>query len=212
MFLLLCAWFVLAGVAAYIVYLSFSKTPREARGEREEREERVDRSPERAPINARGWTLYVDASNVCRDGESARLSDLHNTLRALSGRFELARLVVVCDANLRYHFSDAERPVFERLLARDNFINMPYADRELFARASRNPRSIVVSNDRFRDEELYPLRVGVATLSLHISGADVICCPSVTILQPGWGDRYSEETVRLDRYIQRVNQERSRSS
>ena len=133
-------------------------------------------------------------------------------MRALRERFEHARIVMICDASLRHRFRGEERRVFDALLQRDDFINVRYADPELLGRARQNPRSVVVSNDLFRDEELHTLCQGVAILGLHRSASGVSCHPNVTISTPGLLGQQNVQVVPLRSYVQRINRREERRS
>ena len=125
------------------------------------------------PLDARGWLLVVDGSNVSYRENKARLKHLEEVLDLLRHRFQGADLLVYCDASLRHQFRGKERQRFEALLAKDpTFRQAPKgrkADDFILAHAAENPRAIVVSHDRFsKGPELeMRLKVPLLRISFH---------------------------------------------
>ncbi|TDP75220.1 hypothetical protein [Bradymonas sediminis] len=142
----------------------------------------------RPSLDATGWTLLVDGSNFAyRDlydgSKEVRLSHLQDVLDALGRRFEHADIQVFCDANLRYKFDKEDKNQF---LARVKCPNPSFhethgkaADEVLLKYARRNPNSIVVSNDRFRDDDQLQQRVGVPLLKVELANSRVYLKPAV---------------------------------
>jgi rRNA-processing protein FCF1 len=126
------------------------------------------------PVDATGWTLAVDGSNFAHRGEDVRLVYLEEVLDALKRRFENAEIRVFCDANLRYKFHGEDSREFLKLLkSRNSGFSETHgrkADEVLLKTARAETRWIVVSNDRFReDDDEIVLRIGVPLLKVRLS-------------------------------------------
>lgn len=129
-----------------------------------------DRRPPPA-LNARGWTLVVDGSNVSYRRNRARLAYMEEVLEMLRARFAGAELLVYCDASLRHQFRGEERKRFEALLKeRDSgFVQSPKgrkADDFILGHAREHRRSIVVSHDWFSKGPELEMRLGVPLLRI----------------------------------------------
>lgn len=150
---------------------------------------RRKRRSKRGPMDASGWTLFVDGSNFARhndDGaDNARLNDLDVVLDKLRSRFRNADIVVYCDANLRYLFDDEDRAAFERRLDTRQYVvtHDEKADHPMLRNAREMSKCIVVSNDKFSDEPEADLRIGVPLLKVRISRCRVRLLSAVEIYQ-----------------------------
>lgn len=118
------------------------------------------------PIDATGWTLLIDTSNLVRDGDRASLKLQREVLKKLRHRFENVRLVWVCDRSLKHTFPPGEKEIFEKLLFERDVIEVPHADTELLRLARETPKSIIVSNDWFGEEALHSARRGIPLLRM----------------------------------------------
>lgn len=129
------------------------------------------------PRDATGWTLLIDGSNFARrngpDGrEDPRLEHLLEVIEVLRVGFHGAEFIVFCDANLR-HVLDAagDKAAFLELVrcgdGRFRETHGKRADDVILEHARQHPRCIVVSNDRFRDEDHLAARVGVMLLRVN---------------------------------------------
>jgi hypothetical protein len=155
------------------------------------------------PIDATGWTLFIDTSNLCRDGDMASLQTLYDVMRKLKKRFENVRLVWVCDQSLKHKFPPGEREVFSKLLFELNVVEVPHADGELLRLARTTPRSIVVSNDWFGEPALHRARRGVPLLRMDHPGQTL----RTSVVRFFSDARPHQETwTPVARYIQRENE------
>ncbi len=118
------------------------------------------------PIDATGWTFYVDATNLCKQGESAYLRRLDDSLERLRARFPNGRFVCVCDDGLKYLFPEHERERFDSMLGGEDFIEAAHSGAECLQRARGNVCSVVVSNDWFKHPFVRSLRRNVPLLRM----------------------------------------------
>ena len=141
----------------------------------------IFRSPQ---MDASGWTLVVDGSNMAfrRDSrlgrDVARHEYLQEVVDVLQRQLVGANIIVFCDASLRHRFSGEGLAEFETSL---KFSTTMYrqcpagtsADRYILRYAKEHERCIVVSNDRFGNGDEVELRLNVPLLRVTMSRTSV---------------------------------------
>lgn len=123
------------------------------------------------PMDASGWTLVVDGSNFAHRGSDVRLAHLQDVLDSLEHCFRDARVLVLCDANLRYKFEGEDKREFEELVQEhDSGFRETHgqaADGVILKHATDNGRCIVVSNDWFSKGDEVEMRQGIPLLRIE---------------------------------------------
>lgn len=139
------------------------------------------------PLDATGWTLLIDGNNFAYRNSVPRLEYLLEVIEILRHRFENAQIIVFCEANLRYKFSDEERREYVALFDTEDraFIEVhgKEADEVILKRARQQRRCIAVSNDWFGKGEELQLRIGVPLLQIRRSRGRVRPADSIYIFR-----------------------------
>ncbi len=139
------------------------------------------------PLDATGWLVIVDGSNVSFRENRARLEYLEEVLELLEHRFQGARFLVQCDASLRHRFRGKERRRFEELLAKDKrFAQAPKgrkADDFILHEAAEHGQAIVVSHDRFSKGPELEMRLNVPLLRISFHEDPPVLAQKILIFE-----------------------------
>lgn len=144
------------------------------------------------PLDATGWTLVVDGSNYAhrnfRNQLDVKLEHLEEVLSALERRFQNAKFIVFCDANLRYKVKKNEVERYDLYLSENIWAEYDFrethgqaADGVMLKYACKNAPCIVVSNDKFENGEEVTLRQDVPLLKMRWRTTPVRAYPSVIV-------------------------------
>lgn len=117
--------------------------------------ERTARPAAVSPSAGAGFTVFLDVSNLCREGNAADLTRLDAAMLALSQKLPGCTMRPVADANLRYRLDSVQRAIYERRLGEKSVVEVPgsvRADAQILLLMAKYPRSLVLTNDGFREE------------------------------------------------------------
>lgn len=162
--------------------------------------------PSLSPLNARGWSLLVDASNFAYKEGDLKLQHLTEVIRLLYRRFDGASIHLICDANLPYKFGGEDQM---RATLRKDFkklgVEISYgkkADVLLLSQGKSKPKTIVVSNDWFgKGDEIYE-RLNVARLGVSLKNGDYVLGTQVIVFESADDPQRSSEYP-VGRYLKR---------
>ncbi|MFU8805074.1 MAG: NYN domain-containing protein [Bradymonadaceae bacterium] len=163
--------------------------------------------PPPPPLDATGWTLVIDGSNVARHRDSPDLNRLLSFLDNLHERLPGAEHVVFCDANLRHKFSREHREAYVALLGQREpcFEECPggtTADEVLLKYARDGWPCIVVSNDKFANRDEVRLRQGIPLLKFSVKKDNTAHASQNVVVYKGADEMSRPTTIPLGRLLE----------